>query len=475
MAGKLGTALNPGDSFKSRLFSRTCLQQKRGNGPDMTMTLNDGCQQYHAKKWKVSEEESQRLSASQFLRASGSVDQGDYAGEVTVTSFEAAQTPEDVSPYLRAKHDDHASHLARFEALVDTVEEPYLRQLLDRVLDKQQAYWPLYCNAYAAEKMHHAYPGGLLHHSVEVAELCFAFCDVIPTLSRDLLVTCALLHDIGKLDEMDHGLGAGEYTDVGVLSGHIMSGVLKLRPFMSKKVIPGFPDKLRETVTHVILSHHGTREYGSPQTPSFPEAQVLAQCDLMSARIFQYTEAIHNKKEWLPGKDGIRLYLGDLGLSQKSDEVVNSQPTKVFTTRPERKTQAAQTFGLARLPVMSVAAGFPGQSSEEVQDTRDVVLPVGGADYLLRVVGESMVGAGILPSDLLFIKAQEDAKDGEIVIANVASHGEVVKRLRRDLVSGEGTGRVWLDSENPAPEYQPIPVDEDTRIHGKVVGLLREF
>ena len=475
MADDFGTALNPGDSFKSRLFLRTCLEQKKGKGPDMTMTLNDGCQKYHAKKWKVSEEESQKLSASQFLRVSGSVDQGDYAGEVTVTSFEAAQAPADVSPYLRAKHDDHGSHLARFEALMDTVGEPYLRQLLERVFDKQQVYWPQYCGAYAAGKMHHAYPGGLLHHSVEVAELCFAFCDVIPTLSRDLLVACALLHDIGKLDEMDHGLGAGEYTDAGVLSGHIMSGVLKLRPFMSKRVIPDFPDNLRETVTHMILSHHGTREYGSPQTPSFPEAQVLAQCDLMSARVFQYGEAIRDKKEWLPGKDSIRLYLGDLGLSQKSEEVVESQPAKTFTTRPLRKTQTAQTFGLARLPVMSVAAGFPGQSSEEVQDTREVVLPAGGADYLLRVVGESMVGAGILPSDLLFVKVQEDAKNGEIVIANVASHGDVVKRLRRDLVVGAGAGRVWLDSENPAPEYQPIPVDEDTRIHGKVIGLLREF
>ena len=97
--------------------------------------------------------------------------------------------------------------------------------------------------------------------------------------------------------------------------------------------------------------------------------------------------------------------------------------------------------------------------------------PLGGADYLLHVTGESMIGAGILDGDLLFVRSEGPVKNGDIVVAHLAGEGEVVKRLQRHSEEGEA----WLMSENSNPAYQPIRLDEETRIQGRVTGLLRDL
>ena len=476
--------LTPGKDFRDLLVSRSHIEKKKGNGPEVKLTLTFNNHRHSAKKWNLTETERDILCSSQFLIISGSVENGGgYHGEITITNFRQAlidELPSDISPYLCPRHDDFDKHLLRFEQLVALVQEPNLRGLLAKIFDKDKDIWPVFCEAHAAGKKHHAYPGGLLHHSVEVAELCVAASQIIPSLSRDLLITCALLHDLGKLNEMEHGLNAGEYTVAGILNGHISLGSSRVRQVMNNT--KGFPPLLKESVMHMILSHHGALEYGSPKLPMFAEAQTLAQCDLLSARVYEYTEAAKNANGqlsvWLSGKDNIQIYTGDLGL-QTVEEPISIpfiEPVPKFTTEAASYVQETTAFYKTRLPIRGfVAAGSPEQSSEEEGETREAMPPPCGADYLLRVTGDSMIGAGICHSDLLFVKSQETAKDGEIVIANVSNHGEVVKRLRRDPAANGGAGQVWLDSENPSPEYQPILVVEDTRIQGRVVGLLRDF
>ncbi len=456
--------MGPGTSFFNRLCLKTHLDRRGGgSGPELKMTLNDGSGGRVAKKWQATKEENCVVMLSRFLLVSGRTDKG----ELTLTSVQATDEPEDISPFLSPLPSEHKNHALRFCELMKSVREPNLAALLRVIFDAKSDTWKRFKTASAAQTRHHAYRGGLLEHTVEVTEGCESACRVYPHLKRDLLITGALLHDIGKLDEMDHGLGLGEFTECGTLIGHVNSGAFLVQGAADQ--VPNFPCVLKQVLTNMILSHHGQAEWGAAKAPAFAEAFILHNCDNMSAKARECRGLVEAA---LPGQIAVKrgpgeyLYVGDYGLQEP-------MPPLKFVTKAEPEVNTS--FGLARLPIMSVAAGFAGQSSEEVQDTREVVLPVGGADYLLRVVGESMIGAGILPSDLLFIKAQEECKDGEIVIANVASHGEVVKRLRRDLPNGGGGGRVWLDSENPAPEYQPIPVDEDTRIHGKVVGLLREF
>ena len=468
------TDLVPGEEFRDYLFSRSNVEQKKGNGPDIKLTLAFNYRHYLACKWKVSEEEKSVLLNSQFLVLTGSVNKGgDYPDEIIITKLRGAlaeETPSDHSPYLKPVHDNHQIHLTRFDHLVALVTDPHLSQLLEKVFDKSGKRWQEFCQACAAEKMHHNYRGGLLHHTVEVAELCAHVCEVIPELSRDLLIASALLHDIGKLEELEHGLNAGAYTNAGILSGHIMYGVINIRPYMKQDCIPGFPRELREAVTHMILSHHGTREFGSPQVPSFPEAHVLSECDMISARVFQYRDAISKKKDWLPGKDGIRIFAGDLGL-QKLPEVVR-ETTITYVTQPRE----IPTFQTTKLRIRGlVAAGAPEQGSMEEEETREVVLPTCGADFLVRVTGDSMADEGIREHDVLFVKEIESPRNGDIVIAHIGATGEVVKRYRSDSATGLDMGAQWLESENSSRNYPNIPVDSETRTRGKVVGLLRDF
>lgn len=463
--------LKPGNSFTHRLFLCTNVAAGTGNGPKIRLTLNDSVQSRAGKIWTPAEGDLERLLECTFVEASGFVNDKDkYVGELTIDSFEAADTPDDITPFLPPPHADCASHQARFRALLVSVQEPHLRQLLELIFAEDKPLWPRFREAVAAKKKHHAYRGGLLHHTVEVAESCAALCTVYVELERDLAVTGALLHDIGKLDEMEHGLRAGEYTEAGVLSSHIQLGADKVARFIAK--IPGFPPALRNSVRHMMESHHGRPEFGSPKPPMFSEARLLSDCDSLNAWVFQCEAAradVRGQKQvYLPGKDSIAIFTGDLGLQAPPETPAATEPARTFQTAPLRRAEPLPSFATMRLPVRGLAAaGTPEQSSDTEEDMHDTTLPAGMADFLVRVTGDSMVDVGIDEGDLLLIKRCEQPTDGDLVVAHLGTRGEVVKRLRYDGGAG------WLHSENRAQNYPPLPTDSDTRIQGRIVGTLK--
>jgi 3'-5' exoribonuclease len=163
---------------------------------------------------------------------------------------------------------------------IHSVERPDLRDLLERIVTKYEAklrLWP------AGVKVHHDYRSGLLEHILKVLEISTFLADAYGA-RRDLLVAGAILHDIGKLDELSYAL-ATEYTVEGNLVGHMAIGVGMLRAAASE--IPGFPHELLLELTHLILSHHGSRELGSPVDPMTVEAFILAACDDLDAKLHQ--------------------------------------------------------------------------------------------------------------------------------------------------------------------------------------------
>ena len=261
--------LLPGTKFTACTYLKKGVEIRTAkNGRYLQFVFADASGQKTAKKWQATEEDIAIATGSEFLSISGSVEEhGQYKGDVRVDRLATADEPEDLDLFLVPFSKHHPDHLSRFEKLLASVREPNLRGLLDKIFDKEKEIWPLYCQAHAAARKHHAYQGGLLHHSVEVAELCASAAETLPDLSRDLMVTCALLHDIGKLNEMEHGLNAGQYSAAGVLNGHISLGSSRVRQFMNS--FKGFPPLLKESVTHMILSHHGSLEYGSPVLPKF--------------------------------------------------------------------------------------------------------------------------------------------------------------------------------------------------------------
>jgi 3'-5' exoribonuclease len=167
--------------------------------------------------------------------------------------------------------------------LVDTIQDPDLRALLDALLGPGSATWPLYRAAPAAKRNHEAYRHGLLEHSVSVAQAVSAISATFGGIDRDVAVTGALLHDIGKLDAYTADPLAIDMTDLGRLQGEIPLGYYRVRRAIED--LPGFPAGLAAAVLHIILSHHGQLEHGSPVVPCTREATLVHMIDNLGGRL----------------------------------------------------------------------------------------------------------------------------------------------------------------------------------------------
>jgi 3'-5' exoribonuclease len=169
---------------------------------------------------------------------------------------------------------------------LQSVSDPHIRVLLNRITADHQAElreWP------AGVQVHHAYRGGLLEHKLKMAETG-RFLARVYEANEDLVLAGVLLHDIGKLQELRYDPGAATYTRDGNLIGHIGLGLILVREAINN--ISGFPDDLRVQIEHLIVSHHGTREHGSPVEPRTIEAFILSAIDELDTRIHQVRRAI---------------------------------------------------------------------------------------------------------------------------------------------------------------------------------------
>ena len=167
--------------------------------------------------------------------------------------------------------------------LVATVQDPHLRALLDRLLGPHTPTWELYRRAPAAKLYHQAYIHGLLEHSLTVAQGVSAMASTFPGIDRDVAVTGALLHDIGKLEAYTADPGAIDLTDAGRLQGEIPLGYYRIRRAIED--LPGFPPATAQALLHIVLSHHGSLEHGSPVVPCTREAWLVHMIDNLGGKL----------------------------------------------------------------------------------------------------------------------------------------------------------------------------------------------
>jgi 3'-5' exoribonuclease len=172
---------------------------------------------------------------------------------------------------------------ADLRELVATVQNPHLRALLDAILGPDAPAWPAFRDAPAAKRFHQAYRHGLLEHSLGVAQAVSAISATFGGIDRDVAVTGALLHDIGKLDAYTSDPLAIDMTDLGKLQGEIALGYYRVRRTIED--LPGFPERLAAAVGHIILSHHGQLEHGSPVVPCTREATLVHMIDNLGGRL----------------------------------------------------------------------------------------------------------------------------------------------------------------------------------------------
>lgn len=184
------------------------------------------------------------------------------------------------------------------KTLIGSIKNTYLHQLLQDLFIEDADFVKKFCNSSAAKTVHHGFVGGLLEHTLGVTKLCDYYCSAYPILQRDLLLTAAMCHDIGKVKEIS-AFPVNDYTDDGQLLGHIVMGAQMLGERAAK--IDGFPHNLLAELQHCILAHHGKLEYGSPKVPALIEAVALNYADDTDAKMETFKEILETTVKTVAG------------------------------------------------------------------------------------------------------------------------------------------------------------------------------
>ena len=205
-------------------------------------------------------------------------------------------SPADYMPTTDKSTDKMYEELLRY---IGKIGNPYLKRVLEYYFVDDKAFIKKFNAHSAAKNVHHGFSGGLLEHTLSVVKLCEYFCKQYPILNRDLLLTAAMFHDIGKTRELAP-FPENDYTDEGQLIGHIIIGAQMVEERIA--AMQGFPKKLESELIHCILAHHGELEYGSPKKPALIEALALNLADNADAKLETMTEIIKgagDNKGWL--------------------------------------------------------------------------------------------------------------------------------------------------------------------------------
>lgn len=263
-----------------------------------SLVLQDSSGTIDGKVWELTNA-IEDFDQADFIYVDGQVIVYNGQNQLNISRIRKAQENEyDQGDFFPKSERDPKEMLAEIQNLVSSVKEPHLNALLSSFYMKDTAFIESFLAHSAAKSIHHGFIGGLAEHTLGVANLCDSLASLYPFLNRDLLITAALFHDIGKVRELSC-FPSNDYTDEGQLIGHIIIGYQMVSERM--KTIPDFPQELGEELLHCILAHHGELEYGSPKKPAIPEALALSLADLTDARMetIKETTAAAQPGEWV--------------------------------------------------------------------------------------------------------------------------------------------------------------------------------
>ncbi len=274
------------------------LRVNRQGGKYILLRLADRTGVIAGMMWNVDETVFDSFDRGDYIFCHGRVQIHNGALQVIVQSLERMDPSEvDAAEFDRFDAAESERLRKRLAELIQGVSNVHLRRLGDAYLADESLMTNL-ASAAAAVANHHAYPGGLLRHTLDMMELSRLIAPRYPQLDGDLLMLGAFLHDLGKIDELSGG-GTVSYTDRGQLVGHIVIGVQMLAEKIAavdsgRDNSDGFPVQLRLLLEHMIVSHHGQLEFGSPKLPVTLEAVALHHIDNLDAKLASYTSVIES-------------------------------------------------------------------------------------------------------------------------------------------------------------------------------------
>lgn len=281
--------------FEGFLIVRSASKRTNKNGdPYLDINLADDSQEMNAKVWNSNEDAPE---AGSVLKVRALITEYNGRLQMKIERMRASEAADnvDLSQLVAAAPRPADEMFSELQAVIDSMQNEVLKKLtteLVRRTGEKIHYYP------AAQSMHHAQRSGLLHHLTDMLSAAAAICACYPYLDRDLVMAGVIVHDLGKLTEMNaNKLGAvSEYTKEGLLLGHIVTGVAELRD--AAKALGYQPDdEYPLLLAHMILSHHGIPEYGSPRPPMFPEAEVLNWLDVLDSRLNEMRAAQERTKQ----------------------------------------------------------------------------------------------------------------------------------------------------------------------------------
>ena len=264
------------------------------------MILQDKTGTMDAKVWDPNNPGIAEFDAMDYIEVVGGVNSFMGALQVNVKRIRVCREGEyEPSNYLPVSEKNIDGMFQELLGLIGSIQNNYLKQLLESFFVQDQEFAKAFRNSSAAKAVHHGFVGGLLEHTLSVTKLCDYYCTAYPMLKRDLLLTAAMCHDIGKVKELS-AFPTNDYTDDGQFLGHIVMGSQMVAERAAQ--IPNFPHALLIQVQHCILAHHGKYEYGSPKLPALMEAVALNYADDTDAKMETFKEILNSSAgnlEWL--------------------------------------------------------------------------------------------------------------------------------------------------------------------------------
>jgi 3'-5' exoribonuclease len=258
------------------------LSHKKDGDAYLTMTLSDKSGNIRAVLWDNVSKAQEAFSEGDYVRVQGKVQQYREALQLVVRKIERVDGGDiDARDFLPSTTRDTEKMLARLMQAGRDVQDRNLAGLLDAFFS-DEAFMELFKTAPAAKKMHHAYLGGLLEHTLSIVRLVENIALHYKGINKDLLVAGGILHDVGKVHEFSYET-AIDYSDAGRLLGHITIGIEMVEEKLA--TLKDFPPDLALLLKHMILSHHGFREQGSPEPPKTLEALILYYADDLDAKV----------------------------------------------------------------------------------------------------------------------------------------------------------------------------------------------
>lgn len=287
-------SIKEGDKISDIYFCKMKQAMITKNGkPYENVILQDKTGTLDAKIWEPNSMGIDDFDAMDYVEVVGEVNLYQGQLQASIRRIRKCRDGEfEPANYLPTTEKNRDEMWQELMGYFNKIKNRYLSLLLQKFFLNQE-FKSSFMSHSAAKSVHHSFMGGLLEHTLSVVKLCTYYCDAYPYLNRDLLITAAACHDIGKINELSD-FPTNDYTDDGQLIGHIVGGAQMIHDAV--KEIAGFPHDLENLLVHCILAHHGEMEYGSPKKPAIAEAVALNMADNTDAKLETMREILNADK-----------------------------------------------------------------------------------------------------------------------------------------------------------------------------------